>query len=239
MVLDRIVAFLARPEARPTHVYERAVVLFVEALCLLAVVLVVPAGVPTYLLLVRAPFQLRKAASDHAARSGAARRREHEEAMGRDPVKLSCARDLEWEALAGQAVTAAMPLVDLGFVLALAGLGDAAVVASVAAATTLIRLGMVEFYGAWRRAYRARRPLVVATEEQRYQEALAAGARWLVAGGWPCDLEKPEPAIARALKRVFVDCPGCGGGGMSGAGGGYDDVCSTCGGQSAGCWRER
>lgn len=158
---SRMIVFLARPDARPTHVYERRVVLLVEAFCLLAVVLVAPAGMPTYLLLLRAPLQLRKAASDHAARSGAARRREHEEAIGRDPVKLTCARALEHEARDGQLVTAAMPIVDLVFAFVLAGQNGIVLAAAMTTASTFVRLGMVELYGAWRAWYRARRPLPV------------------------------------------------------------------------------
>jgi hypothetical protein len=156
----RIIAFLARPDARPTHVYERRIVLLVEALCLLAVVLVAPAGMPTYLLLLRAPLQLRKAAADHAARSGAARRREHEEVLGRDPVKLTCARELEREASNGQILTAGMPLVDLAFAFALTGEHGIRAAAIVSTVCTFARIGMVEGYGVWRRWYRARRPLV-------------------------------------------------------------------------------
>lgn len=156
---DLIVVNLASVHAKPTHVYERRIVLFVEALCLLAVVLAAPEGLPTYLLLLRAPLQLRKAASDHAARSGAVRRREHEEALGIDPVKLSCAKELEREARDGQLITAAMPIVDLACAFALAGGKGIAVAAIVSAICSFARFGMVQGYSAWRRWYRVRRPL--------------------------------------------------------------------------------
>lgn len=157
----RVLAFLSHPDARPTWVYERRVILFVEALCLLAVALAAPTGLPTYLLLLRAPLQLRKAMSDHAARSGAARRREHEEALGRDPVKLTCAKALEREARDGQLLTAVIPLVDLAFAWAVAGGKGIAASAIAGAVCALVRFGMVEGYGAWRRWYRARRALVL------------------------------------------------------------------------------
>jgi len=48
--------------------------------------------------------------------------------------------------------------------------------------------------------------------------------------------------LAEVLERLFehwerVNCPRCGGGGFSGPGTGYDDVCGECGGQSA--WADR
>jgi hypothetical protein len=153
MMKTRILSFLDRDDASETWVYERRVILLVELICLLAVMVASPWGLPTYLLLVRAPLQLRKAASDHAARSGAARRREREEAEGRDPVRLACARKLEHEAWSGQVITIANPIVDLAAVWALSGGRSIAVVAIVGATCSLIRFGMVEGYGAWRRWY--------------------------------------------------------------------------------------
>lgn len=65
------------------------------------------------------------------------------------------------------------------------------------------------------------------------RSAVKATEAWLIAEGWPTDLEDPRKAAERALTQIYVDCPGCGAGGFSKAGTSYGDVCSTCGGQSA------
>jgi hypothetical protein len=90
-------------------------------------------------------------------------------------------------------------------------------------------------YPAWRRFYRERFPIVFAKPvlAETYQSALAAVARWLKAESWPSALEDPKTAAKRILSAVYVDCSGCSGGGFSGAGTTYSDVCSDCGGQSA------
>lgn len=157
--MNPIIRFLKRDGAKNTWLYERRVILPVEAICLLVGIWAAPDTRARVWLAITLPLALLAAELTRASRSGATRKAELAAARGHGVV-LPCEADLVRAARNLQLITATAPIVALGATVANAGLAGLTRAAIAAFVVSVIRYAMVEGYGHWRAWYRARVPVV-------------------------------------------------------------------------------
>jgi len=153
--VSRVIAFLARPDARPTYIYEQRVVGAVELVAFVGML----AASPTMPTSASGLLGLAGAMLAQTARSVAARRRERAEQLGLPPLRVACEEADELRAKLQQYLAAASPIVGVLAAWGSAGITRAVVVGAICAA---IRQAYIEGYGQWRCWYRARRPMGIA-----------------------------------------------------------------------------
>jgi len=148
-----VISFLQRPNAHETWVYERRVILCIEAVCLFAGILAAPNRTASLLLLLDAPRALYAAELARAVRSSAARKAEQAATMMIPLVRLTCEQDIELAAKRQQLMTAASPVVALALSVAGSSGQGLTLAAVVGFFVSLVRWAAVEGYSKWRAWY--------------------------------------------------------------------------------------